>query len=57
MGHGKEELWNNGIKGKHCQSQRTKSEDSVRKGRETDGKKEKRHMYACKYVDSLVSER
>ncbi len=54
MGHGKEELWNNGIKGKHCQYQRTKSEDRVRKRGRLTGK---RHMYACKYVDSLVSER
>lgn len=54
MGHGKEELWNNVIKGKHSQSQRKKSEDSVRKGGRLTGK---RHMQACTYVDSLVSER
>lgn len=39
MGHGKEELWNNGIKGKHCQYQRTKTEDSIRKGERLTGKR------------------
>lgn len=54
MGHGKEELWNNGIKGKHCQ--RTKTEDSVRKGGRL---MVKRGRDTCihKYVNSLVSER
>lgn len=50
MGHGKEELWNNGIKGKHCQFQGTRTEDSVRKGGRLTGNNGQRHMYACKCV-------
>lgn len=51
MGHGKEELWNNGIKGKHCQSQRTKSEDSVRKGGRLMGKRERD---TCMHVNMWI---